>query len=344
MDWARILAYTTGTVDQELLPRNEYLAAENRFLRAQLNGCLRLADAERATLGEIGFRLGRKALSEVATAGQPDTILAWHRRLIARKFEGSRARRVLGRPRIDKEVEELIIRTAEENRSWGYDRIVGALANLGHEVSDQTVGNVLRRHGVPPAPERKRGTTWAEFIRIQVALLAGANISTAGVLMRGFATYCVLFFIYLESSRIDISKINCPNGPWILPVARNVRILGRRIRQPWHLLHDGDTIDFTSFRSAIETCHLEMRAAPARSLGVGADAESSVGSPKNECLSKVVLFGDRHRMTPSRSERNHQEKSSILLLRQIAEVRCEEAARCRERLGDLSLFYHQDAA
>jgi putative transposase len=119
MEWARILAHTTGTVDQELLLRNEYLAAENRILRAQLNGCLRLSDAERATLGEIGFRLGRKALSEVATVAQPDTILAWHRRLIARKFEGSRARRVPGRPRIDREVEELIIRMAEENRSWG---------------------------------------------------------------------------------------------------------------------------------------------------------------------------------------------------------------------------------
>ena len=87
MDWTRILAYITGSVDQELLLRNEYLAAENRILRAQLNGCLRLSDAERATLGEIGFRLGRKALSEVATVAQPDTILAWHRRLIARKFE-----------------------------------------------------------------------------------------------------------------------------------------------------------------------------------------------------------------------------------------------------------------
>jgi putative transposase len=108
---------------------------------------LRLSDAERATLGEIGFRLGRKALSEVATVAQPDTILTWHRRFIARKFEGSRARRVRGRPRIDREVEGLIVRMAEENRSWGYDRIVvGALANLGHEVSDQTVGNVLRRH------------------------------------------------------------------------------------------------------------------------------------------------------------------------------------------------------
>jgi putative transposase len=94
MDWTRILAYITGSVDQDLLLRNEYLAAENRILRAQLNGCLRLSDAERATLGEIGFRLGHKALSEVATVAQPDTILAWHRRFIARKFDRSRARRV----------------------------------------------------------------------------------------------------------------------------------------------------------------------------------------------------------------------------------------------------------
>ena len=118
----------------------------------------------------------------MATVAQPDTILAWHRRPIARKFEGSRAGRVRGRPRIDREVEGLIIRMAEENRSWGYDRIVGALANLGHEVSDQTVGNVLRRHGIPPAPERKRRTSWAEFIRIHLALLAGTDISAAEVL------------------------------------------------------------------------------------------------------------------------------------------------------------------
>ena len=118
MDWTRILAYITGSVDQELLLRNEYLAAENRILRAQLNGCLRLSDAERATLGEIGFRLGRKALSEVATVARPDTILVWRRRLIARKFEGSRARRVPGRPRIDREVDELIIRMAEESPIW----------------------------------------------------------------------------------------------------------------------------------------------------------------------------------------------------------------------------------
>jgi putative transposase len=189
MEWARILAYITGSVDQELLLRNEYLAAENRILRAKLDGRLRFSDAERATLGEIGFRLGRRALSEVATAAQPETILAWYRRLVARKFDGSQARRAPGRPRLAQDVEELIVRMARENRSWGYDRIVGALTNLGYHASDQTVGNVLRRHGIPPAPERKRTTTWAEFIRTHLALLATTDFFTVEVLtLRGLVT------------------------------------------------------------------------------------------------------------------------------------------------------------
>ena len=151
MDWARILAYVTGTVDQELLARNEYLAAENRILKVQLNGRLKLSDTERGVLGEIGHRLSRKALADVATIARPDTILGWYRKLVARKFDGSKVCRGPGRPRIKREVEELIIRMASENRDWGYDRIAGALANLGYKASDQTVGNVLRRHGLLPA-------------------------------------------------------------------------------------------------------------------------------------------------------------------------------------------------
>src|SRR5476651_816618 len=89
----RMLAYVTGTVDQELLARNEYLAAENRILKVQLNGRLKLSDAERAMLGKIGHRLGRQALAEVATVARPDTILTWYRKLVAGKFDGSKARR-----------------------------------------------------------------------------------------------------------------------------------------------------------------------------------------------------------------------------------------------------------
>ena len=157
--WARLLAYVTGLVNQQLLLQNEYLAAENRILRAHLPTRLRLTDAQRSTLAEIGRRLGRRALGEVASVAKPDTILAWYRRLVAQKFDGSKHRSYPGRPRMACEVEQLVIRMARENPAWGYDRIVGALSNLGHVVSDQTVGNILRRHGIGPAPKRSQTPT-----------------------------------------------------------------------------------------------------------------------------------------------------------------------------------------
>jgi hypothetical protein len=182
MEWARMLAYITGSVDEELLLRNEYLATENRTLKAQIKGRLLLSDAERKTLAEVAHRLGRKALEDVANAAKPDTILGWYRKLIARKFDGSKARRNTGRPRVASEIEELVVRMAKENVTWGYDRIVGALANLGYPLSDETVGNILRRHGIPPAPERQHTMTWKEFIRAHMAVLAGTDFFTVEVL------------------------------------------------------------------------------------------------------------------------------------------------------------------
>ena len=156
--WVRLLAYITGLVNQRLLLQNEYLIAENRILRSHLPARLRLSDPERSTLAEIGKLLGRKDLQLVASVALPDTILAWYRRLIAQKFDGSKRRAYPGRPSITLEIEALIVRMARENSGWGYDRIVGALANLGHRVSDQTVGNVLRRYGIPTAPKRSQKT------------------------------------------------------------------------------------------------------------------------------------------------------------------------------------------
>ena len=131
MTWAQLLAYVTGTVDQELLLRNEYLAAENRILKAQIKGRLLLSEEEKATLAEIAHRLGGKALEEVAGAAQPDTILGWYRKLIAKKFDGSRFRQRVGRPRIAEEIERLVVRMANENPGWGYDRIVGCASPKG---------------------------------------------------------------------------------------------------------------------------------------------------------------------------------------------------------------------
>jgi transposase len=177
MDWKHLLAYITGSVDQHLLLHNEYLVTENRLLRNQITGRVRLTDGERRTLAEIGQQMGKKVLEEVATIVKPETILAWHRKLVAQKCDGSKHRKALGRPKVEEEVEALVVRMARENCSWGYDRIVGALANLGYTISDQTVGNILKRHGLPPAPERQTTTTWKEFIRMHMDVLVAPTSS-----------------------------------------------------------------------------------------------------------------------------------------------------------------------
>jgi putative transposase len=183
--WLRLLTYVTGLVNQELLLQNEYLAAENKILRAHLPARLRLSDPERSTLAEIGKRLGRRALAQVACVA-----LAWYRRLIAQKFDGSKKRSYPGRPRIDREIEALVVQMARENSGWGYDRIAGALSNLGYRVSDETIGNVLWRHGIAPAPKRGQNMTWKEFIASQMAVLAGIDFFTVEVLTwRGLVTY-----------------------------------------------------------------------------------------------------------------------------------------------------------
>ena len=323
MDWARILAYVTGTVDQELLARNEYLAAENRILKAQLKGRLKLSDAERATLGEIGHRLGRKVLAEVATVARPDTILAWYRKLVARKFDGSKARRGPGRPRINREVEQLIVRMARRT-------VTGAMTGLRGRWPIWGMRSPIRRSAMscnatalPPAPERKRTTTWPAFIRTHLALLAGTDFFTAEVLtLRGLVTYYVLFFIHLESRRVDIAGITVhPDEPWMKQIARNVTMEGcGALRDCRYLLHDRDTKYTQSFRAIIASGRVEPLALPARSPNLNAYAERWVRSVKEECLSKVILFGERslrralsEYVEHYHAERNHQGKGNVLL-------------------------------
>ena len=143
---------------------------------------------------------------------KPDTILAWYRRLIAQKFDGSKYRSYPGRPPVKKDIVRLIVKMARENSDWGYDRIVGALANLGHIVSDQTVGNILRCHGIAPAPRRSQNTSWKDFIARHMAVMAGVDFFTVEVLTwRGLVTYYVLFFLHLETRRYIMNR--CPSPP-----------------------------------------------------------------------------------------------------------------------------------
>src|SRR5881296_2699812 len=256
MDWKALLAYVTGSVDQALLLRNEYLVTENRILRNQIKGRVRLSDGERTTLAEIGQRLGKQALQAVATIVKPDTLLGWHRKCVAQKCDGSQQRKAPGRPVIDQEVEALVVRMAKENRSWGYDRIVGALANLGYTISDQTVGNILKRHGLPPAPERKTTTTWKECIRTHLDVLVATDFFTAEVwTLGGLVTYYVLFFLHLGSRKIHVAGVTPhPNEAWMMQVARNLTM------EAWgflpsgqYLIHDRDGKYCPAFQQIIDT-------------------------------------------------------------------------------------------
>jgi putative transposase len=243
MDWKTLLAYITGTVDQELLLRNEYLVTENRILRHQIKGRVRLSTGERKALAELGQKLGKQALEQVATIVKPDTIPAWHRKLVARRFDGSQQLKALGRPKIGQELEALVVRMAQENRSWGYDRMVGALANLGYTISDQTVGNILKRRGIPPAPERKTTTTWKEFIRTPMDALVATDFFTAEVwTWCGLVTYYILFFIHLNSRKVYVAGVTPhPNEQWMRQIARNATMEAWGFLAPGqYLLHDRD--------------------------------------------------------------------------------------------------------
>jgi len=160
-----------------------------------------LTDSDRKALAELGQQLGKKALEEIATVAKPDTILAWHRTFAAQQGDRAQLPKSVGRPRIDKEIADLVVRMARENRSWGYDRIVGALTNLGYRISDQTVGNILKRHGVPPAPIRKTTTTWKEFIRIHLAVLGATHFFTHAVWQRCALVITALCYVISCSFR-----------------------------------------------------------------------------------------------------------------------------------------------
>jgi len=355
MDWKTMLAYVTGSVDENLLLRIEYLVAENRILRDQIKGRLQLSDTERQTLAEIGAKLGKQALEEVAQVAKPDTILAWHRKLVAQKFDGSDQRKSLGRPRVDKELEDWVVKMAKENRSWGYDRIAGALAELGYDISDQTVGNILKRCGIPTAPERKKTTTWREFIRSHLHVLWATDFfSTEVWTLGGLVTFYVLFFIKLDTRELHIAGItSSPNEQWMMQVARNLTMEEWGILKPGqYLIHDRDQKFCPAYNQLLDDAGVKRLPLPPRSPNLNSVAERFVRSVKEEALSRFILFGEkslRHVLNEYlahyHAERPHQGKGNVIL---FPGPRPEGAAdgpiECRERLGGILKFYHREAA
>jgi transposase InsO family protein len=290
-----VLIAVAGWMNQRHLHIIAYLREENRVLREQLDDRrVRLNDGQRRRLAAKAKVLGRRILGEIATIVTPETLLAWHRRLIAQKYDGS-AKRKPGRPSTFRELEALVVRMAEENRDWGYRRIQGALSNLGHEIARSTIAEILRRHGVEPAPERSRKTTWKEFLTRHWDLIVAADFFTVEVwTLRGLQRFVVLFFIELSTRRVEIAGIaRTANGLWTSQIARNLTdavdglLIGKR-----YLVHDRDPLFTAEFLSMLAERGIESVRLPPRSPNLNAHAERFVRSIKESCLERVILFGE----------------------------------------------------
>ena len=191
-----------------------YQAQLDAVMKAQGKKRLPLTDDQRRILAVKGKSLGRKALMELTTIVTPDTILRWHRTLVAQKWDYSDRRQKAGRPPVSQEFVDLVLRLARENATWGYDHIQGALANLNHQVSDQTIGNILKEHGIEPAPDRQRQTSWKVFLKAHWDVLAAIDFTTIEVWTTGgLVTYFLLFVMELKTRRVHLAACTpCPSG------------------------------------------------------------------------------------------------------------------------------------
>jgi len=351
-----MLAYITGSVDHELLLRNEYLVTENSILRRQVQGRLRLNDSERISLAKVGKQLGREVLGEVAQIVRPETILGWHRRLAAKKFDGSKERGAPHPAPKAEAIEEFVLKLAGENRDWGYRRLAGALSNLGHQVSHQTAANILKRNGIARAPERGKGMSWREFIRSHLEVLAAVDFFTAEVwTAAGLTTYYVLSCMRVASRQVCIAGITTsPDQQWMEQMARNLSLAEVGFLSGCcYLLHDRDAKFCATFDGILKAVGILAVKLPPHSPNLNAHLERWHRSVQEECLSKLILFGERslrhalcEYVSHFHTERIHQGKSNVVLFPAPADRVGQTTGeiRARERLGGLLKFYYREAA
>jgi hypothetical protein len=283
-----------GWLDRQERDALRYLLEENRVLRRQLKGRrLQLTDDDRRGLAARAYQLGRTRLREIATVVTPDTLLRWHRQLIARKW--THARRCPSRVGVLTEIRRLTVRMAEENPTWGYTRIQGALKNVGHRVGRSTIARILKVAGVPPQPERP--TSWQTFLRAHWGVIAGADFFTTEVWTScGLVTYYTVFVIDLASRRVRIlGSTPHPDERGTHPGHRRAQVAQSSIRLSADCAssrtHSGPTGGLTtnSRRTGLQTsrdrdpghgsAHLLVRRAFAGSPGFAARRTRPVASP-----------------------------------------------------------------
>ena len=351
--WQFLLVVLAGWINRQQQDVIEYLAEENRVLREQLRGKrIRFTDDQRRRLAAKGKALGRKVLGEVCTLVTPETLLRWYRSLVARKYDGS-AKRGPGRPRVKETIQELVVRMAKENVSWGYGRIQGALENLRHTVSRSTIARILKEHGIEAAPQRRKGMSWATFLKSHWDVLAATDLFTVEVMtLRGLVRYHVLFVLELSTRAVEIAGIVPePNGAWMEQIARNLTdAFEGFLRGKRYLIHDRSPLFTSGFTEILKAAGVKVVKLPPMSPNLNPHAERFVRSIKSECLAKMIFFGEKQLrraidefMIHYHGERNHQGLGNELIVSEESAGKTEGEICCRERLGGLLRYYHRAA-
>lgn len=354
--WQLLLMTLAGWVNQQQQQIIEFQRTEIQILKEKLGKKrILLNDDQRRRLAVKGKVLGRKVLQEIGTLFTPDTILRWHRQLVAAKWDYSQRRQKKpGRPPTSEEITQLVLQMVRENPSWGYDRIVGALANLKHQISDQTVGNVLKAHGIDPAPERKRQTTWKTFVDSHWDVLGATDFTTIEVWTKGgLVTFYLLFVMELATRRVHFAGCTPnPDEAWMKQIARNLTdvedgfLKGKR-----YLLIDRDGKFSPAFREILTNEGVNAVILPPKSPNLNAHLERFHRSLKAECLERMIFFGEmwlRKAVTQFlehyHAERNHQGLANRILVPGEEVGRSCGGIQCRERLGGLLRYYYRKAA
>jgi putative transposase len=286
-----VIAAFAGWVNRNQQEVISYLQAENRVLCMRLGPKrLRFTDAERRRLAVAAKAVGRKALFTIDTIVTPDTLLRWHRNLIAQKYDGS-SRRGPGRPRKSAEIEQLVVTMAKENPRWGYTRIRGALFNLGHDVGRTTIKRMLDDNGIEPAPERSRRIPWSTFLKAHWGAISAADFFTVEILRpHGLVRYFVLFVIDLKTRTVEIAGIcRQPTGAWRLQMARNLTAVDAGfLVNARYLILDRDPLYTEAFRKTLDRHRRALVAHPPGRMRPFSQRASSTCS--FECTATASAF------------------------------------------------------
>jgi len=349
------LAVLAGWMNRKQQKVIEYLLEENQILKQQFESTgkkLRLDNHQRRNLARRGKAMGWAQLQKYATLVRPETILGWHRKLIALKYTGKRLVKTDRQERMEV-IRELCVKFAEENMGWGYGRIQGALSNLGYKLSMTTVGNILRAKGIIPSPERGRQSNWKTFVRSHMDVMSVADFFTVEVwTLRGLVRYHVFFVMNLAKRQVEVAHISCQvNGAVMAQVARNMTdgydgiLKGRRF-----FVCDHDPLYTKEFRQILTDSEVEVIQARVGCPQQNGYAESFVSAIKRECIDHIIFFSEKslrravgQYIEHFHQERNHQGLDNLIPFPNGPQVQAESGLIVKsERLGGLLNYYHRE--